>query len=226
MALQTILLLEDDPVLGEGISLQLELAGFNVQWSKTVREAMDAVQQPEEFAAVLLDLSLPDGSGIELCQMLRSRSETLPIVFLTARTDEESVVHAFEVGANDYIRKPFGNRELMARLKNLIPKQKASQNGWKFQGAVLLKDHRKVVMGAIEIHLNRREYEVLCFLFQNPERIVSRERLVSEIDRDGEIFDRTIDSHVSHIRSKLRRAGIDQIRIESIYGEGYRLGTK
>ncbi|HRO68705.1 MAG TPA: helix-turn-helix domain-containing protein, partial [Pseudobdellovibrionaceae bacterium] len=76
-----------------------------------------------------------------------------------------------------------------------------------------------------EVPLNRREHEILSYLFQNPERVVSRSQLLERLDKDGEIFDRTIDSHVSHIRSKLRKAGVTQIKIEPIYGEGYRLGA-
>lgn len=221
----SILLLEDDPLLGEGLVLQLQLASYTVRWCKSVREGIEAFDKEGPFDLALLDVSLPDGSGFDLCERIRAKTADMPVLFLTARTDEDSVVKGFETGANDYVRKPFGNRELVARLKNLIPSQKAALEGWKFAGAVLLKGQRKLVMDGVSMTLNRREYEILSCLFQNPERIVSRERLVTEIDKDGEIFDRTIDSHVSHIRSKLKKAGLQKIRIESVYGEGYRLGS-
>lgn len=221
---ERILLLEDDPVLGEGLVLQLQLASFNVRWCKTVREGLDAVNELDGTSLALLDVSLPDGTGFEVARAIQDRSRSLPVIFLTARTDEDSVIQGFQAGAKDYIRKPFGKRELLARIQNLIPGASDSREGWSFGGATLLKAQRKLLYNDLEVSFNRREYEILRCFFQSPEAVLTRERLVSEIDRDGEIFDRTIDSHISHVRTKLRKAGVLGIRIDSVYGEGYKLG--
>lgn len=220
-----IFFLEDDPVLGEGIKLQLELAGYDVHWTRTVRSALSDLEQVPSFQLAILDVSLPDGNGFEVCRRIRSSDSEMPILFMTAKTDEDSVVKGFEDGANDYLRKPTGNRELIARIKNLLPAQRAAKEGWSYSGALLLKTQRKLLTQGLEVPLNRREHEILSYLFQNPERVISRAQLLGQLDKDGEIFDRTIDSHVSHIRSKLRKAGVTQIKIEPIYGEGYRLGA-
>lgn len=216
-----ILLLEDDPILGEGLLLNLQMAGYQVEWCKTVRDGLLACEKPFDLA--LLDLTLPDGSGFEVCQKIRTLDMGRPVLMLTARSDEDSVVKGFESGANDYIRKPFGNRELLARIRNALPTGDAT-DGWRYGKAFLAKGQRLLQVEGRDVPLNRREYEILSCLFQNQDRIVSRERLITEIDKDGEIFDRTIDSHVSHIRNKLRKAGVETVRIESVYGEGYRLG--
>lgn len=221
---ERILLLEDDPVLGEGLVLQLQLASFNVRWCKTVREGLDALNELDGTSLALLDVSLPDGTGFEVARAIQDKSRTLPVIFLTARTDEDSVIQGFQAGAKDYIRKPFGKRELLARIQNLIPGANDSREGWNFGGATLLKAQRKLIYNDLEVSFNRREYEILRCFFQQPEAVLTRERLVSEIDRDGEIFDRTIDSHISHVRTKLRKSGILNIRIDSVYGEGYKLG--
>lgn len=222
---EKILLLEDDPVLGEGVVLQLELSAMTVRWCKTVREALDVYAKEGPFAMALLDVMLPDGSGTEVCERIRANDKDLPVLFMTAKTDEDSVVRGLELGANDYLRKPVGKREMIARIRNLLPSRRAQRDGWSFRDLVLLKAQRKLVFEGREIALNRREYEILSCFFQHPETVISRERFLTEIDRDGEIFDRTIDSHMSHIRTKLRKAGIVHVRIESVYGEGYRLGV-
>lgn len=223
---ETILFLEDDPALGEALVLQLELSSFAVRWCKTVREGLEVWAKEGPFSLALLDVTLPDGTGMDLCQRIRDQDQEIPVLFLTARTDEDSVIRGFERGANDYLRKPVGKRELLVRIKNLLPSQKAAKDGWQYAQILLLKSQRKLIYAEKEVSLNRREYEILCCFFQNPEKVISRERLLSEIDKDGEIFDRTIDSHLSHVRGKLRKAGIEHVKIESIYGEGYRLGIK
>lgn len=225
MTKDRIFFLEDDPVLGEGLSLQMQLASFDVHWVKSQSEALSALEGGFNYDLAILDVSLPDGSGFEVCRSLRTKHPEKPVLFLTARTDEDSVVMGFEQGANDYLRKPIGNRELVARIRNLLPSQRLVRDGWNFSGATLMKSQRKLVVEGIEVNFNRREHEILSYLFQHPERVISRSQLLGQLDKDGEIFDRTIDSHVSHIRSKLRKAGVTQLKIEPIYGEGYRLGV-
>src|ERR1700733_12851135 len=108
-----ILLVEDDPILGKGLQIHLESAGYAVQWETHISKAR-AIESQAPFELLLLDVNLPDGSGFDLCRELRAKGSRLPILMLTARTDEDSVVKGFEGGANDYIRKPFSNRELLA----------------------------------------------------------------------------------------------------------------
>lgn len=220
--MSTIFLLEDDPLIGKAIRLQLELENYKVEWVQTLAEAK---RHHAECKAdmYLLDINLPDGSGFDFCQWLRNEGQQTPIVFLTARTDEESVVQGFENGANDYVRKPFSQRELIARIRNQLSETKATLELVRFAGLTLIKNQQVLKNGEALISLNRREFEILTTFFEHPETIVSREQLIERLASGEEIFDRTVDSHISHIRSKLQKNGITAVKINSVYGQGYRL---
>src|SRR5258708_4211927 len=110
------LLVEDDPILGRSLSVYLELEGNQLTWVKDLSAASEAINR-NAYDLVILDVNLPDGSGFDFCSSLRSKGSRTPIIFLTAKTDEDSVVAGFNAGANDYVKKPFGNRELLARIK-------------------------------------------------------------------------------------------------------------
>lgn len=216
-----ILLVEDDPVLGRGLNVNLELEGYKVQWVRDLRSALQAKQTPFDLA--LLDLGLPDGSGLTFLKELRVTDPRKPVVILTAKADEESVVEGLQAGANDYVRKPFGNRELLARIKTALREPPPRDHSVRYGDLIVQLDRRKVVVGDKEVELNRREFDILHYFVRNAEAVVTREALIQALDKDGEIFDRTIDSHVSHVRSRLRQAGIHFIQISSVYGVGYRL---
>lgn len=220
--MNTVFLLEDDPVIGKAIQLQLELENYKVEWVQTFA---DAKRHSSECKAdiYLLDINLPDGSGLDFCSWLRSEGGNGPVIFLTARTDEESVIKGFEQGANDYVRKPFSQRELIARIKNQLADNKASLDLVRFAGLTLVKNQQVLKNGEALINLNRREFEILTTFFEHPETIVTREQLIERLASGEDIYDRTVDSHISHIRSKLTKNGITKVKINSVYGQGYRL---
>ncbi|AHZ86652.1 Phosphate regulon transcriptional regulatory protein PhoB [Bdellovibrio bacteriovorus] len=220
--MSTIFLLEDDPVIGKAVQLQLELENYKVEWVQTLA---DAKRQSAECKAdlYLLDINLPDGSGMEFCNWLRAQDQKNPVIFLTARTDEESVVQGFDQGANDYVRKPFSQRELIARIRNQLADNKATLELVRFAGLTLIKNQQVLKNGEALINLNRREFEILTTFFEHPETIVTREQLIERLASGEEIFDRTVDSHISHIRSKLTKNGVTMVKINSVYGQGYRL---
>lgn len=218
-----ILLIEDDPVIGRALSLALESKGHAISWERDLASARAAVARPG-FDLALLDLNLPDGDGLDFLRDLRKSGAMIPVIILTARTDESSVVRGFESGANDYVRKPFGNAELEARVNAVLrgPGAVASKR-IEVGDLALALEERQAFVGDREVDLTRREFDILVFLAQRAERVVSRADLVQLIDADGAIFDRTVDSHVSHIRSRLRAAGALNVAIKSEYGVGYRL---
>jgi len=219
----TIFLLEDDPVLGKAIQLQLELESHRVRWAQTLTEAKKVFSSNSEADIFLLDVNLPDGTGYDFCQWLRQDGVNTPIVFLTARTDEESVVKGFEHGANDYMRKPFSQRELVARINNQLSDNKPSLDVVRYAGLSLIRNQQILKKGDTLLKLNRREFEILTVLFEQAEVIVTREQLIGSLSSGEEIFDRTVDSHISHIRSKLQKNGFSTVKINSVYGQGYRL---
>ena len=214
--------LEDDPVLGSGISLQLELERYEVIWSQSLLQAKEAALVGS-FDLFILDVNLPDGSGFDFCRWMREKGIEAPVIFLTAKTDEDSVVEGFNLGASDYIRKPFGKNELMARVRNQLSEKRQSPEILRYGDLTLILDQQALKFKEDLLSLNRREFEILKVFFERPETIVTRESLLTKITFGEEIFDRTLDSHISHIRSKLRKKGIEEYRINSVYGSGYRL---
>jgi two-component system OmpR family response regulator len=220
--MMNVLLVEDDPVLGRGLQVNLELDGYKVFWASSLKEA-EQLNRQEKIALVILDIGLPDGSGFDFVTHVRAEGSRLPIIILTAKTDEDSVVHGLQLGANDYMKKPFGNRELMARIKAILREPQTRERQIRFADLVILIEQRSVQMGDKVIDLNRREFDILLHLIERADTIVSRESLLQFLDKEGEIFDRTIDSHISHLRSRLKKAGALSVKISSVYGLGYRL---
>jgi DNA-binding response OmpR family regulator len=219
-----LLMVEDDPVIGKGLKLSLELEGYQVAWAQNMKDAEVALQPGVDL--VLLDLGLPDGSGLDLCKKIRSSGNLTPVVILTAQGDEDSVVQGLQSGANDYVRKPFGQKELIARIQNAIRGPRPRESQINFMDLVLSKDQRRVMSHGKEIDFNRREFDILCFLMESAEMVVTRDSILQKLNKEGEIFDRTVDSHLSHIRTKLRQAGVGSVQITSVYGIGYRLEKK
>jgi two-component system, OmpR family, response regulator len=223
--MSSLLIVEDDPMLGRALTVNLELEGYHPMWVRDLRSGLEA-SQSAKFDLLLLDVNLPDGSGLDLCKTVRQSGSQVPVIFLTAKVDEDSVIAGFNAGANDYVRKPFGIKELVARVRATLKEPLQRDSQIRFGDLLLMIDKRETYYGDLRIDLNRREFEILTTLVQNAESVVTRDSLVSGIDREGDSFDRTVDSHVSHIRSKFRKASIDAIHITPIYGVGYRLQKK
>jgi two-component system OmpR family response regulator len=220
---QALLLVEDDPVLGRGLQINLELEGFQVEWAKDLATARIKFEANPSFRMLILDLNLPDGNGLSLLREVRKKSN-LPVIILTARTEEESVVEGLQAGANDYVRKPFGNRELMARIRATLKDLAVKNPNEIHVGDLLLsKQKRRCYFKEAEIDLNRREFDILSYMMENVDAVITRDNLLQFLNTDGEVFDRTIDSHISHIRAKLRKSNVQTVHINSVYGVGYRL---
>lgn len=217
-----ILLVEDDPVLARGLQLTLQAEGYGIVWADSLKSAFDK-NQKEKLGLVILDLGLTDGSGFDFLNEVRNSGSRLPIIILTAQSDEDSLIEGLQQGANDYMKKPFSNRELVARIKAVLREPQVREAQTRYSDLLLLHDQRIVKFKESNIEMNRREFDVLHFLIQRAEMIVTREALMEHIDKDGDIFDRTIDSHVSHLRSRFKAAGVTNIKISSVYGLGYRL---
>ncbi len=222
--MKRILLVEDDPILGDGLQLFLELENFEVIRARDLASAR-LEEEKKSFDLVVLDLGLPDGNGMDFCKHLRTKGSNIPVVILTAQADEESVVEGLTNGANDYVRKPFSNRELLARIKVQIQGPKGVGPQLKVGELVLALEERVVTYKGSPIKFNRREFEIIKIMCEREGAVISRESIIEKAGHDIDISDRTIDSHISHIRSKLRKADVTTIQIASEYGIGYRLVT-
>lgn len=217
-----VLLVEDDPALARGLQVNLEVEGYKVYWASTLRDAFE-IEKKEKLSLVILDLGLTDGDGFDFLSKLRESSSRLPIIILSARSDEDTVVEGLQRGANDYMKKPFGHKELLARMKAVLKVPMNQEKTLRYGDLLLLLDQRSLKHKEQNIEVNRREFDILHLLVQRADAIVTRENLLQALDKDGEIFDRTIDSHISHLRSKLKSSGVLNIKISSVYGVGYRL---
>ena len=221
---ERILVVDDEPDILELVRLALVEAGFAVETAASGAAALAALRRAPP-ALVVLDLMLPDVSGTELCRMIRARPEWagVLVLMLTAKGDEVDRIVGFELGADDYVTKPFSPRELVLRVRALL-RRRASPSG---EPGVLERDgvrvdlerHRCFVDGR-EVGLTAKEFQLLATLMRRPGRVLTREQLLDEIwGSDITVTLRTIDTHLKRLREKLGR-GAD--RIETVRGVGYR----
>jgi DNA-binding response OmpR family regulator len=220
-----VLLVEDDKRLGDSVKSNLELRGYAVTLCRTASSAREALLK-ENFAAGVLDIELPDGDGIALCEAMRLRDPELPILIITARPDENTALASLGAGADDHIRKPFGLRELGLRLEKLIQKRSRLTPLLRLGDLVLDLDDKKALFRQRDLGLSRKEFLLLRIFLENPDRLLTRGQLVNAMEGEEILQDRTIDSHISHLRKKLQQGLCDEVSITSVYGEGYRLLVK
>jgi len=222
---QRILVVDDEPDLQDLVRLSLGDAGYQVETAETARGAIDRIQRSMPDLLVL-DLMLPDMSGTELCRHLRNRAETadLPILMLTAKSEEVDRIVGFELGADDYVTKPFSPRELALRVRALLRRQ-----GGRAEEVELLEhrgiridlDRHRCFVTDREIQLTAKEFQLLATLMRRPGRVQTRERLLDEVwGSDVTVTLRTIDTHLKRLREKL---GVGGDVIETVRGVGYRL---
>lgn len=215
------LLVEDDPLISKSLSLSLPFAGFSVTVVESFQEGLQKSRQGS-FDIVLLDVNLPDGSGFDLCRELRSVNADIPILMLTANTSENSAVTGIQCGADDYIRKPYGINELTARMRRQLEKQRRNVKTF---GSLRIEEEKFMAWsGDIELSLGKREFLILALLVSSNGTVISRDQILTLADQDSEIYDRTIDSHISHLRKKLKQSGATE-KIVPVYGVGYRLDS-
>ncbi|WP_290525657.1 response regulator [Alcanivorax sp.] len=217
-----ILIVEDEPRLSQLMADYLQHAHFHTEQTDSARQAM-ALAKKEHFQAILLDLMLPDGDGMEVCKAIRQHSQ-VPILMVTARVDEVDRLLGLELGADDYICKPFSPREVVARVKAVLRRANPQQDS-SAPTLTLDEERYEAVMGSQRVALTAIEFALLATLARHPGRIWSRDQLMDEIYQDHRVVsDRTIDSHIRKLRRKLSD-GDDASHdwIGSVYGVGYRL---
>lgn len=221
MKTMKILLVEDDPVLGTALSMGLKLEKYEIDWVKSVSVALEKFS-PGIYDLISLDIGLPDGSGIDLCKEIRKQDQNVPVIFLTAKTDEETLLRGLEIGGNDFVKKPFSQKELFARIKVLL-RRNPWQNEVSLGGLTIYPDRREIHFKDTPLDLNRKQYEILAFFLSHPDQIITREQLLAHLGQDGAVYDRTVDSHLSQTRKVLKAFNVETIQLSPVYGVGYRL---
>ena len=217
-----VLIVEDDIQISRSLSMNLKLSGFEVEAVGKVSDGWSMVQK-NHYDILLLDIGLPDGSGLELCQRIRESGDDVPILFLSARTDEPTVVKGIQLGADDYIRKPFGTEELKARMNKLLKKTAQLDKMFLFNKLHIDIPNREIRVAEKSVNLGKKELDILLILARRAGDLVTREAILSGVEDSMSGNDRTIDSHMSHLRKKLKEVGGEALQIVSVYGEGYKL---
>lgn len=218
-----IFVLEDDEAIGIGLSYTLESEKYEVTLVKTVAEAKKTVEN-EEFDLYILDLTLPDGNGYEVCSLIKSKGD-LPVIFLTAYDDEINVVTGFELGADDYISKPFRVRELLARVKSVLRRySKDNADGIIKIGELSVNTaEARVLLRGEEVILTAMEYRLLLSFVNNRGTVLTRSKLLEEIwDVDGDfVNDNTLTVYIKRLRDKIENDPNDPQYIKTVRGRGY-----
>ena len=224
-----ILIVEDEPAICEMLTFALSGSGYQCEVAGDVRRARSLVADSNPDL-VVLDWMLPGQSGIEFARELKRDPGTrdIPVIMLTARTQEADVVTGLDAGADDYITKPFSPRELAARIKAVLRRASPHAAGEDLvvDGLCLDPVGHRVVSGTTELKVGPTEFRLLQFLMGHPERVYSRGQLIDQVwGRNVYIEERTVDVHVRRLREALAPAGKDRL-VQTVRGAGYRLSAK
>ena len=219
-----VLFVEDDPSIAMGLEYSLTQEGYDICVCRQVSEALEALDR-ETFDLCLLDVTLPDGTGYEICRKAKKREETA-VIFLTACDDEGNVVMGLDMGADDYITKPFRIRELLSRMKSVLRRYKKTENGVQnlhFGPITISPLQAKVYKNGEELMLTAMEYRLLLTLAQAEGKVLTRNQLLESLwDVGGDyVNDNTLTVYIKRLREKL---GEEEL-IHTVRGMGYRLGA-
>ncbi len=224
-----ILVVEDEESFVEALRVGLKREGFFVEIAKDGVEALQRFER-QKPDLVLLDVMLPKMSGIDVCRKIRLTS-TVPIIMVTAKGEEIDTVVGLEVGADDYVAKPFRLRELVARIRAVLRRTEQTNVGKKVETQVLRvaditldRERHEVTIAGNVIEVPRKEFEILALLMQNFENVVSRRRFISEVWGSDYVGDtKTLDVHIKRLRARVEAEPLFAQRIVTVRGVGYKL---
>lgn len=221
-----ILVVDDEPAIRESLAFALQRDGFSISEAASLREARARLSGAD---LLILDLVLPDGNGLEFLRALRSSSD-VPVIVLTSRDEETDRVVGLEMGADDYVLKPFSPREVIARVRAVLrratPRSAQPEEDKPLRAGEIEVDPRtrKAAVGARELALSRTEFNLLAAFLRSPGRVFERSQLLDAVwGADVVVGDRTVDVHIKALRRKLEEAGGDPRALETVRGVGYRL---
>ncbi|HGM3506417.1 response regulator transcription factor [Clostridioides sp. ZZV15-6383] len=223
--MKRIFLVEDDKAIAKNLILLLDSEGFIVTHVPTRSEALVEIAE-NKFDLALIDISLPDGNGFTICTEIKEKQE-IPVIFLTASGDESSVVTGLNMGADDYITKPFRPRELIARIRTALRKSERFGSAFEICGLYVDMSTGVVKKNGNEVFLSALEYRLLLVFISNPKSIITRVRLLDELwDAAGEfVNDNTLTVYIKRLREKIEDDPSSPQIILTVRGTGYRLGV-
>lgn len=222
--MKRIFLVEDDKAIAKNLARLLHAEGFTVAHASTQGEALTMLGECQ-FDLALVDISLPDGNGFAICTELKE-TQDMPVIFLTASGDEASVVTGLNIGADDYVIKPFRPRELIARIKAALRKSGRSPAAFEIGGLLVDTASGIVKKDGSEVSLSALEYRLLLVFVSNPSIIITRDRLLNELwDAAGEfVTNNTLTVYIKRLREKIESDPANPRIILTVHGTGYRLG--
>ena len=220
-----VLVVDDEPAIRESLAFALKREGFAVLEAASLREARARVDEQAEL--IILDLVLPDGNGLDFLRSLRAHSD-VPVIVLTSRDDETDRVLGLEMGADDYVLKPFSPREVTARVRAVLRRaaSKPAPEETALRSGALSVDPRtrRATVASSELALSRTEFNLLTVFLGSPGRVFERSQLLEAVwGSDVVVGDRTVDVHIKALRRKIEEAGGDPRALETVRGVGYRL---
>lgn len=217
--MKKILIVEDNETITKGLKYLLEQDQFKVLICRNVNETMNVIGR-QDIDLAILDITLPDGNGYELCDYIKKYTD-IPIIFLTAKDDEQDVVKGLDMGAEDYVIKPFRNRELLSRINNVLRRFSTENNKITYRNIEIKLDEKTVYVNGKNIELTALEYKILILLFSNIGKTVTRKQILEKIwDVAGNfVNDNTLTVYIKRIRAKLGNENI----IKTIKGVGYQV---
>lgn len=230
---QTILIVEDDEDLQNLMQINLKDQGYNTYGSLDGQDAL-ATYNRVNPSLIILDLMLPKVDGLEVCKRIRAKDKSIPILMLTAKAEEVDKVLGLELGADDYMTKPFSIRELIARIKAILRRVDVHSNSngkqqktLNFHNLVINPDKRQVILNNELVELTSKEYDLLLLFSSNPGKAYSREKLLNQVwGYSYEGYSHTVNSHINRLRSKIETDPSDPTYIKTVWGVGYRFAEK
>lgn len=224
-----ILVVDDEPMLLEAVSSYLENKGFQVFTAENGTEAMRLFRTCN-ISFLILDLMLPDISGEEICAEIR-RSSRVPVLMLTAKTQEEDLLNGLSLGADDYLTKPFSLKELYARIQTILrrcgdgPEPLAVKFSWNDDDLCIDFEQKKAAKKGSAVNLTPSEWKLLSALVKYPQQVFTRDSLISIVFGDDfDSYDRVIDTHIKNLRKKIEDDPKNPVYIRTVHGIGYRFG--
>ena len=218
------LVLEDEPAISEFVEINLIRAGYDVITASTGEEALELVEQNDDITVALLDVMLPGIDGFETCRRLREQSSTMGIIMLTALTREEEKVNGLRVGADDYVTKPFGIAELLARVEALYRRLQVPTEAEQLHSGVFTLDrhaHCLLVEGQ-PVELTQIEYQMMEYFFRNPGRLLTRSEILEQVWRnEAYVDDKVVDVNVRRLRMKVEADPSAPHHLLTVWGRGY-----
>lgn len=225
-----MLIVDDEPQIIEVLQAYLEREGYDVMSAGTATEALAAVERRRPDM-MILDITLPDGSGLDVLRLASKEGPRVPAIMLTARGDETDRIIGLELGADDYVTKPFSAREVVARVRALF--RRVEEKAEAVAGRPVRKsrigeleidhEYHEVHVGGRPAHLTATEFRILSVLAENPGEVFTRSHLLDVLDDGGAIFERTLDRHINNLRKKVESDPAKPEYVLTVYGVGYKM---